>query len=114
MQGRLSKAAQQNAVIKPLPGVRGNAIVGGEYQADPVQIVTRVDLADMTTYRNLRENYRSASRTVVTVSDQFGENWLNVTIVKVMPSPPDQLTTGKVRMTCVWLLLPETDAPNGT
>lgn len=104
-QGRLRQASQRITLMDSMPGVDGSVATLGSWRADPVGIVTRVDVSTLSeAMRNIRE-YRYLGGKNTTVVDQFGATWPAVFQAMTPDSEYDMLIGGKYRITTRWMMV---------
>lgn len=110
---RLRPAVQKIAVIESAPGVDGVAVVKGGWTNPPQKMRTITETTSAANAAALIDKYRALHGQVLTIVDQFGFTWPNVTIMHVTGLPSSAGYSTKWRAEMEWLLLPTTTRPSG-
>lgn len=109
-RGRIRPAVQTVDLEPAQPGVDGHVASVGAYRAEPVEIITAVDLNDLETTTTMINNYRRLVGTSVTVIDPYPISWPGVFIANMVPDW-DKLISGGYRLTATWTLVPQSVNP---
>ncbi len=110
--GTLQPAMQKTAVLESAAGVDDVGVVAGGWSNRPQAVRTVTQVATSSAAATLWNNYRALSGTVVSVLDQFGFTWPNVTVFRVGPARiADVGYGGLYRLEVQWVLLPQTTRP---
>lgn len=113
-EGTLQPAFQKGAIIESAVGVDDVGVVMGGWTNRPQQVRTVTQTTSAAAAQTLFNNYRALSRQVVSVYDQFGLLWPNVTIMRVGPDRVADAGYGGIwRLEVQWLILPQTTRPPG-
>jgi hypothetical protein len=112
--GMLQPAAQKIAVLESAPGVDGVAVVKGGWTNAPQEVRTVAEVTSAAGAAALWNQYRTLSGQIITIIDQFGFTWPNVTVMRVGPSRIEAAGYSSIwRLEAQWLLLPDTTRPPG-
>jgi hypothetical protein len=111
--GRLRPAVQKIAVIESAPGVDGVAVIKGGWTNSTQAVRTVTEASSASAAALLLQQYRAMHGLVVTVVDQFGFTWPNVTVIGVTGVIAAKGVSGVYRVEMQWSLLPDTTRPPG-
>lgn len=111
-QGRMMPARRLVGLVEPAVGVDGYAVALGAWRNDPVTVRGILNVTSIAQAEGLREQYRGAIASVVSVSDQFGVTWPNVIIMEVSAEYSFTLF-GLIRLQSTWKLLNQTTQAQG-
>lgn len=103
-KGMLVPAQLQTGLVETSPGVDGFGAAIGAWRAPPVTIETVCYVPDVNNALSLRENFRALVGFSVSCTDQFGEIWNDVLVMKAQSYYSFSLFND-VRMVTSWSLL---------
>ncbi|MES2340008.1 MAG: hypothetical protein V4537_18090 [Pseudomonadota bacterium] len=109
---RLLRATQKIALIETAPGVDGVGVVKGGWTTKPQKMPTVTETTSAALAEALAEKYRALHGEVVTVVDQFGVTYPNVTIMGVVAVKGSAGYSSKWRVEAEWTLLVDTARPS--
>lgn len=112
-KGQLLPAQLLVGLVEPAPGVDGYAASVGAWRADPVTITTVCYTDSINEALALRDSFLALAGQAVSCTDQYGETWSSVLVMRALSSYSFSLFN-TVRLITAWKLLVDSSPADGS